>query len=84
MYIAYCLLPGAYCLLIVAYCLLPSIAYHEEGTVRSTVGGYSTYIQNINKILKNIEHRFVHQSGLDETSRQNRQLVGTGLCSASS
>ena len=42
--------------------------------VGSTVGRYNTNIPNIDKILTNIGHRFVHQTGLDESSGQKSTI----------
>ena len=36
---------------------------------------YSTNIPNLDKILTNIGHRFVHQSGLDESSGQRSTIL---------
>ena len=47
--------------------------------VLRTVGRCSTNIHFFGKILTNIGHRFVHQSGLDENSGQTSTFVRQGI-----
>ena len=58
-----------YCLLPTAYCPVPCVWFAD--VARSTACRYSTrYTKNIHQILKSIGHRFVYQSGLDESPGQ--------------
>ena len=49
--------------------------YIDRVGLQLIAGACYPKIPNIDKILTNIGHRFVHQSGLDESSRQKSTIV---------
>ena len=54
--------------------LVKTVNNGDSRYVRSAVGRYNTNIPKTKKIYTNTGNRFVHQSGLDESSRQKSTI----------